>query len=76
MIVTRLFDYISKQGTASQANLAQHFGMSEDGVDAMLEIWIQKGKLSRLEDIDLVSKKTRIRYTLTRQNGLAVTVKM
>lgn len=76
MIVTRLFDYISKQGTTSQTNLAQHFGMSEDGVDAMLEIWIQKGKLSRLEDIDLVSKKTRIRYTLTRQNGLAVTVKM
>ncbi|QIA62840.1 iron transporter FeoC [Vibrio astriarenae] len=76
MIVSQLYEYICQQGTMSQAQLAQHFGVSADGIDAMLDIWIQKGKLSRLLDTNPITKKQSVRYAVTKDDGLSVTVTM
>ncbi|MFA0228426.1 FeoC-like transcriptional regulator, partial [Vibrio sp. 10N.261.45.A7] len=50
MILTELHQYIDSQGVAARKELAAKFGMSEDGVDAMLGVWVKKGKISRLVD--------------------------
>ncbi len=42
MILSELKAYIFEHGCVTQSNLAQHFALSEDGVDAMLEMWIKK----------------------------------
>ncbi|MGR5119210.1 FeoC-like transcriptional regulator [Vibrio astriarenae] len=76
MIVSRLFEYIKQNGTVGQAQLAQHFGISADGVDAMLAIWISKGKLTRLVDTSPVSQEQRVRYAITQRGGLSLTVEM
>lgn len=47
MILQQLKAYLEARGKTRRSALAQHFGISEDGVDAMLEIWVQKGKLSK-----------------------------
>ncbi|HAH03240.1 MAG TPA: iron transporter FeoC, partial [Vibrio sp.] len=50
MILTELHQYIDNEGVAARSELASKFGMSEDGVDAMLSAWVKKGKVSRLVD--------------------------
>ncbi|MBY5943634.1 FeoC-like transcriptional regulator [Photobacterium rosenbergii] len=47
MILQQLKQYIEQHGRASRKALAMRFGMSEDGVEAMLEVWIRKGKLGK-----------------------------
>lgn len=47
MILHQLRQHLESRGKTSRAALAQHFGISEDGIDAMLEIWVRKGKLSK-----------------------------
>ncbi|ELR67348.1 Ferrous iron transport protein C [Photobacterium marinum] len=47
MILQQLKQYIEQQGRVSRKSLAHHFGMSEDGVDAMLDVWVRKGALGR-----------------------------
>lgn len=44
MILTELHQYIDNEGVAARSELASKFGMSEDGVDAMLSVWVKKGK--------------------------------
>ncbi|NMU86560.1 iron transporter FeoC, partial [Vibrio parahaemolyticus] len=56
--------------------LAKQFGMSEDGADAMLSVWIKKGKISRLVDTNKAHDVTRVRYSVTKQDGLSLTVTM
>ncbi|YCO02889.1 FeoC-like transcriptional regulator [Vibrio sp. VNB-15] len=76
MILKELYQYIADKGTVSQSDLAKQFGMSEDGADAMLSVWIKKGKISRLVDINKAHDVTRIRYSVTKQDGLSLTVTM
>ncbi|EJV2649946.1 iron transporter FeoC [Vibrio vulnificus] len=76
MILKELYQYIADKGTVSQSDLAKQFGMSEDGADAMLNVWIKKGKISRLVDTNKAHSVTRVRYAVTKQDGLSLTVTM
>ncbi len=76
MILKELYKYIADKGTVSQSDLAKQFGMSEDGADAMLSVWIKKGKISRLVDTNKAYDVTRVRYSVTKQDGLSLTVTM
>ena len=76
MILTELHQYIDNEGVASRSELASKFGMSEDGVDAMLSVWVKKGKISRLIDTNKHGHTTRIRYTISKQDGLSLNVMM
>ncbi|MCG6271347.1 FeoC-like transcriptional regulator [Vibrio vulnificus] len=76
MILKELYQYIADKGTVSQSDLAKQFGMSEDGADAMLSVWIKKGKISRLVDTNKAHSVTRVRYVVTKQDGLSLTVTM
>ncbi|QNE00444.1 iron transporter FeoC [Vibrio vulnificus] len=76
MILKDLYQYIADKGTVSQSDLAKQFGMSEDGADAMLSVWIKKGKISRLVDTNKAHSVTRVRYAVTKQDGLSLTVTM
>ncbi|MER0395448.1 FeoC-like transcriptional regulator [Vibrio vulnificus] len=76
MILNELYQYIADKGTVSQSDLAKQFGMSEDGADAMLSVWVKKGKISRLVDTNKAHSVTRVRYAVTKQDGLSLTVTM
>ncbi|CAH7081975.1 Ferrous iron transport protein C [Vibrio chagasii] len=76
MILTELHQYIDSQGFAARKEIAAKFGMSEDGVDAMLSVWVKKGKVSRLVDTNKHGHMTRVRYTICKQDGLSLNVMM
>ncbi len=76
MILTELKQAIETQGSITRKELAQRFSMSEDGVDAMLAIWIKKGVISRLIDTNVAQYVTRVRYVMNKANSLSVTVTM
>ncbi|HIF5959971.1 TPA: FeoC-like transcriptional regulator [Vibrio parahaemolyticus] len=76
MILNELYQYIADKGTVSQSELAKQFGMSEDGADAMLSVWIKKGKISRLVDTHKARDVMRVRYAVTKQDELSLTVTM
>ncbi|CAM2809780.1 FeoC-like transcriptional regulator [Vibrio mytili] len=76
MILNDLYQYITDHGQASQLELSKRFGMSEDGVDAMLNVWIKKGRISRLVDTNSVNDVSKVRYAMTRKDGLSLTVTM
>ncbi|WP_139685494.1 FeoC-like transcriptional regulator [Vibrio tasmaniensis] len=76
MILTELHQYIDNEGVAARSELASKFGISEDGIDAMLGVWVKKGKISRLVDTNKHGHTTRIRYTISKQDGLSLNVMM
>lgn len=76
MILKQLYQYIEDHGVVSQSELATQFGMSEDGADAMLNVWINKGRITRLVDTNKAQHVTRVRYAVTSQDGLSLTVTM
>ncbi|WKY57324.1 FeoC-like transcriptional regulator [Vibrio sp. SNU_ST1] len=76
MILTELHQHIDNEGVSARSELASKFGMSEDGVDAMLNVWVKKGKISRLVDTNKHGHTTRIRYTISKQDGLSLNVMM
>lgn len=76
MILTELHQFIVENNGATRKDLAHAFGMSEDGVDAMLNVWIKKGKVSRLVDTNKHGHIIRIRYTVSQQDGLSLNVTM
>ncbi|EKO3557215.1 iron transporter FeoC [Vibrio metschnikovii] len=76
MILSELKQCIEQQGYVTRKELAQRFALSEDGVDAMLEVWIKKGVISRLIDTNAANYVTRVRYCPNRVNGLSMTVTM
>ncbi|MGY0616251.1 FeoC-like transcriptional regulator [Vibrio sp. FJH11] len=76
MILKELYQYIADKGSVSQSDLAKQFGMSEDGADAMLSVWINKGRITRLVDTNTAHHVTRVRYAVTRHDGLSLTVMM
>ncbi|MGC3833621.1 FeoC-like transcriptional regulator [Moritella viscosa] len=44
MILTRLKDHLVVNGRTNRTELAKIFGISEDGIDAMLTLWVAKGQ--------------------------------
>ncbi|MEF1254068.1 MULTISPECIES: FeoC-like transcriptional regulator [unclassified Vibrio] len=76
MILAELKQFIDQQGSVSQHELAKKFGLSKDGVDAMLSVWIHKGVISRLVDTNAAKHVMRVRYTKVDPNALALTVTM
>ena len=76
MILTELHQYIDNEGVAARSELASKFGVSEDGIDAMLGVWVKKGKISRLVDTNKHGHTTRVRYTISKQDGLSLNVMM
>ncbi|WP_261815674.1 FeoC-like transcriptional regulator [Vibrio gallicus] len=73
MILQQLKQYLETNGTSERKVLANHFGLSEDGVDAMFERWIQRGEVMRIEDT-LNGKLSGVRYALNK--GIGISVKM
>ena len=76
MILTDLKQHIDAQGSASRSELAKKFAMSEDGVDAMMSVWIKKGVISRMIDTNKVEHVTRVRYSVNKLDELSLTVTM
>lgn len=76
MILNELKQHIDQQGHVTQKELAKKFALSEDGVDAMLSVWVKKGAISRMIDTNKAQKVTRVRYAAAPKNGLALTVTM
>ncbi|MGF1910315.1 FeoC-like transcriptional regulator [Vibrio kasasachensis] len=76
MILAELKQHIDTQGSTSRSDLAKKFALSEDGVDAMLSVWVKKGVISRMIDTNRAEKITRIRYSSNKQDGLSLTVTM
>jgi len=76
MILTRLKDHLVANGKTSRAELAKKFGLSEDGIDAMLGLWIGKGKVSKV--VSKGSKKAvlddPVYYRWNEELELAITV--
>ncbi|OLQ85952.1 iron transporter FeoC [Vibrio ponticus] len=76
MILAELKQYIDAQGSASRQELAKQFALSEDGIDAMLSVWVKKGVISRMIDTNKADKVTRVRYSANQANALSLTVTM
>lgn len=76
MILAELKSYIAEHRGVSRRELAEHFRLSEDGVEAMLAVWLKKGVISRQEDTNAADKVMRVRYVVNLSNSLAVSVTM
>lgn len=76
MILDDLKNHIEVTGIASGKDLAKQFYLTEDGVDAMLNVFIKKGQISRLVDTNKHSQVTRVRYRSVEANALSLTVTM
>lgn len=48
MILLRLKEQIDSYGPCSRRQLADTFGLSEDGIEAMVEIWLKRGEIQRV----------------------------
>lgn len=76
MILADLKNHIAQEGTVSRKDLAKKFALSEDGVDAMLSVWVKKGQVTRMIDTNEAQFITRVRYSLNQMNQLSMTVTM
>ncbi|GAA03629.1 FeoC-like transcriptional regulator [Photobacterium leiognathi] len=78
MILQQLKQYIEQHGRVSRKQLSQHFGMSEDGVEAMLEVWIRKGSVGRelvgCDSTDCCQTAKEVWYRCLADNELSITV--
>jgi putative ferrous iron transport protein C len=73
MILNELKSYLEQHGTTSGATLARRFRISEDGIDAMLGIWVRKGIISRFVDTSKSGEVRRIRYAVNSPQALSLT---
>ncbi|ENS5606404.1 iron transporter FeoC [Vibrio mimicus] len=76
MILTELRAAIEEKGSITRRELARRFSLSEDGVDAMLSVWIKKGVVSRQQYTNSEDAIVRVRYVINREGDLAVSVTM
>ena len=49
MILRELGEYLEREGKVSRRDLARHFDTSEDAVEAMLGVWMRKGRVRKVE---------------------------
>lgn len=76
MILEQLRGYIAEHGSVSRRQLATQFKLSEDGVDAMLSVWLKKGVVSRTVDTNASDHVMRVRYRVHQSDSLALNVIM
>ncbi|ENM5730337.1 iron transporter FeoC [Vibrio mimicus] len=76
MILTELRTAIEEKGNITRQEIARRFSLSEDGVDAMLSVWIKKGVVSRQQYTNAEDTIVRVRYVINREGDLAVSVTM
>lgn len=74
MILTELKQHIFDNGSATRRELAKKFTLSEDGVDAMLEMWVKKGQLTRMIDLDSNEQIKNVRYKAVKSDDIQLTV--
>ncbi|PJC87631.1 iron transporter FeoC [Vibrio sp. HA2012] len=74
MIISELKEYIQQHQGVSRDELARHFALSEDGVEAMLGIWIRKGKLSQTIELDKRRNIRKIRYHWNEPDQIPLTI--
>jgi len=70
MILTKLGKYLQEHHTVRRDVLCKTFSISEDGVDAMLDVWVRKGRVSRLVD----EKRDQVRYHWLKKDEIQLTV--
>ncbi|MDN3682168.1 FeoC-like transcriptional regulator [Vibrio tapetis subsp. quintayensis] len=70
MILAKLGQYLKEHSTVSRRDLGKKFSISDDGVDAMLEVWIRKGRVSRLVD----KKRNEVSYHWVQHNEIQLNV--
>ena len=49
MILSQIAAYIEKRGQASLADIALHFDADPDAIRGMLDVWVRKGRIVRLD---------------------------
>lgn len=76
MILNQLKTYLEQEGTVSRETIANKFFLSEDGVDVMLAVWINKGLVTRLVDTNKKQEVIRVRYKLNPKDTLSLNVTM
>lgn len=76
MILQQLRDYIEEHGSVTRRELAKQFRLSEDGVDAMLGVWLNKGIISRTVDTNASDHVMRVRYRVHQPDSLSLNVIM
>ncbi|KJG14951.1 ferrous iron transport protein C [Photobacterium iliopiscarium] len=78
MILQQLKQYITDNGRVSRKQLSLHFGMSEDGVDAMLAVWVRKGTIGKelvgYDSTQCCQTAKDVWYRCLAANELSVTV--
>ncbi|MCW8862003.1 MAG: FeoC-like transcriptional regulator [Rhodospirillales bacterium] len=52
MILSQIRDYMALRGRASIGDMANHFDADMDAVRGMLDIWMRKGRVRRIESTD------------------------
>ncbi|MGL5007847.1 MAG: FeoC-like transcriptional regulator [Plesiomonas sp.] len=47
MILQTLREALQTQGRSTRRDLAKQFNTSEEGIDAMLQVWLRKGRIAK-----------------------------
>lgn len=68
MILTHLRDYIIANPHCTKAQLLKGFSLSDDGLDAMLSVWVKKGRLK----IITMKEVQKTRYIWLENNEFAI----
>ena len=50
MILSEVRDYLSGRGRAPLADLAHRFEVEPEALRAMLDVWVRKGRVRRIDD--------------------------
>ncbi len=72
MILTDLKQHIEAHPKCSQVELAKAFNLSEDGVDAMLSVWVKRGRVKTI--ISDRQGKSEYRYIWVANDEFGITV--
>lgn len=74
MILQEIKRYIDTHTTVTRRELAKHFALSEDGVDAMLSVWMKKGVIVRQAEENEHHHVTRVTYRIKQKDELTLNV--
>jgi putative ferrous iron transport protein C len=74
LILAELKAFIFEQGSSTRKEMAKKFALSEDGIDAMLALWVNKGQLSRIVDLDKSGEVRQVRYRAVQENDIQMTI--
>lgn len=72
MILTELKEYVISHPHCSLGDLAKHFTLSQEGIEAMLAVWVKRGKLKIT--VSNVRGQREKRYLWVDSQQLAITV--